>query len=122
MKTKSAKAKGRSLQNWTCKMVSAITGIKHGKDEDIEPRIMGCSGVDVILRNAAFEMFPFSIECKNQQRLNVHEAIKQAKANQIKGTDWLLITKRNRERPNVTLDAEAFFDIYGSIIDHTWKY
>ena len=121
MKTKSAKAKGRKLQQWVTQEISSITGIKAGKDCDIESRTMGISGPDIILRNAAWEMFPFSVECKNQERLNIREAIKQAKDNEIKGTNWLLVTKRNRECPIVHLDAEVFFEIMANYIDYVWK-
>lgn len=113
IKISSRKGKGRNLQKWVCKIISDIVGIPWGKDEDIEPRPMGQSGVDVILRGEAKNIFPFSIECKNQESWNVHKWIKQTKQNEKDGTDWLLVCKRNKSKPVVILDAETFFtDIY----------
>ena len=65
----SAKDKGRRLQQWTCEQISKITGIPWGYEDDkeIQPRIMGQKGVDVILRGDALSLFPFSIECKSMQ-------------------------------------------------------
>ncbi len=37
--------------------------------------------------------------------------IKQAKANQMEGTDWLLVVRKNRMEPIVVMDAERFFEL-----------
>ncbi|MFA5398089.1 MAG: hypothetical protein WC346_18900 [Methanogenium sp.] len=100
MKTRSCKAKGRKLQQWTASKVAEVTGLKVEKDGEIESRIMGASGVDVILRGEARRLFPWSIENKNQEALNIWTAISQAKSNQMSNTEWLLICKRNREDPS----------------------
>ena len=44
MKPQSAKAKGRTLQQWICKKISEFTGFPCGKDCPIESRPMGQSG------------------------------------------------------------------------------
>ena len=49
--------------------------------EDIESRSMGAGGEDLIMARAARQKFPFSIECKNVEKLNVWEAYNQAKEN-----------------------------------------
>lgn len=107
----SRKGKARELQKWVCKKISAITDIPWGKDEDIESREMGQSGVDVKLRGEAAKLFRFSIECKRQEQWSVSAWIEQTKENQKKDTDWLLFCKRNHENPVVIMDAEAFFKI-----------
>ncbi len=111
MKPASAKAKGRKLQQWVADHIGRITGLSVGPDEDIESRPMGQAGVDIRLSPAAREAFPFSIECKNQKRFAMVEFLKQARDNQVKGTDWLLVCKLPRDRPTVTMDAEEFFAI-----------
>ena len=73
---------------------------------------MGQSGTDVRMELAVLKEFPFSVECKAQESWGVHEWIKQAKDNQIEGTDWLLIAKRSRMDPVVIMDAEAFFELF----------
>ena len=42
---------------------------------------MGAGGEDVTMARAAREKFPFSIECKSVERLNVWDAYDQACAN-----------------------------------------
>jgi len=110
----SAKAKGRNLQKLVCKKISELLNIPWGYDDDmlIQPRIMGQSGVDVILRREALEKFPYSIECKSSQRINLLDTIKQVKNNQKKGTDWLLVLKKKElKTPIVCLDMNTFFDL-----------
>jgi hypothetical protein len=107
----SAKAKGRSLQQWTCKKISELLGIPWGKDELIASREASQTGTDVRLVGEAKERFPFSVECKWQESWSVPSWIRQAKSNQAKGTDWLLICKRSRENPVAIVDAERFFEL-----------
>jgi len=111
IKTSSAKQKGRSLQQWTCQKISDLLGIPWGKDEMIASREASQSGTDVRLVGEVKERFPFSVECKWQETWNVIQWIKQAEDNRQEGTDWLLVMKKNRVRPVVTLDAEVFFEI-----------
>lgn len=75
----------------------------------IESRPMGQKGVDVRMESQVLKLFPFSVECKWQESWSVPAWIKQAIENMKKGTDWLLIIKRSRDRPVVVMDAEAFF-------------
>ncbi len=105
----SRKAKGRKLQQWVCQKISDLTGIPWGKDELIGSREMGQSGVDVKLIGIAKDQFPYSIECKWQESWKVPEWIKQAQANQKKGTEWLLVLRRKNEKEVVVMDAEVFF-------------
>jgi len=105
----SAKAKGRRLQQWMMRKISELTGIPCGKDELIASREMGQSGTDVRLIGKAQEAFPWSVECKYQETWSIPKWIKQAKENQKKGTDWLLVIKRNQHEPIIVFDAEVFF-------------
>jgi hypothetical protein len=107
----SAKAKGRRLQQWVCQQISDFLGIPWGKDELIASREMGQNGVDVRLVGEAKERFPFSVECKAQETWSIPAWIKQAKANQLEGTNWLLVAKRNRMEPVVIIEAETFFQL-----------
>jgi hypothetical protein len=115
--TASRKAKGRKLQNLIAKMISELLEIPCGKDKDIQGREMGQSGTDVKLYGKALELFPFSIECKNQETWSIPAWIRQAKENEIEETDWLLFCKRNRDVPIVILDAELFFKLYKKILE-----
>ena len=70
MKTSSAKAKGRKLQQWMRNLLIEKLDVH---PEDIESRSMGAGGEDLIMARAAREKFPLSIECKNQEKVNVWE-------------------------------------------------
>jgi len=112
MKTASCKAKARKLQQHVCQKIADLLNMKWGKDEMIASREMGQSGVDVRLVGKARELFPYAVECKWQEKINIWAAIKQAKENCDEDLpDWLLFIKRNREEPYVILDMELFFTL-----------
>ena len=106
MKTSSAKAKGRRLQQ---KFMQLLIEKLEIDPEDIESRSMGAGGEDLIMSKAARSKFPFSVECKNQERLNVWSAWEQANDN--KGIyDPLVVIKKNGVDPLVVLDAKVFME------------
>ena len=72
---------------------------------------MGQSGTDVRLIGEALKRFPFSIETKCQETWSMNQFIQQAKANQMDSTDWLLIVKKNHDKPVVVMDADSFFNL-----------
>ena len=102
MKTASAKAKGRRLQQWVAKML-----VEHlGADaEDLESRPMGSSGEDIIMGKLTRQKFPYSVECKNQEAVNVWKAYEQAESNS-KQYEPVVVIKRNQHKPLVVVDAE----------------
>ena len=104
MKVQSAKAKGRRLQQWVRDMLIELLEVH---PEDVESRSMGAGGEDIIMARAARQKFPFSVECKNTEKLNVWDAYDQACAN---SGDYepILFIKKNGRRPLVVLDAENF--------------
>jgi|TARA_X000001316_G_C922075_1_gene36871 hypothetical protein len=108
VKTQSAKAKGRRLQQWFRNLLIEKLEIH---PEDIESRSMGASGEDLIMARAAREKFDYSIECKNVEKLNVWEAYEQAKSN---SGDYepIVIMKKNGKTPLVVLDAEYFVQLH----------
>ena len=75
--------------------------------EDIESRSMGAGGEDLIMARDARRKFPFSIECKNVEKLNVWNAYEQATANSG-DNEPILFMKKNRKKPLVVVDAEWF--------------
>ena len=79
--------------------------------EDIESRSMGAGGEDLIMARAARAKFPMSIECKNQEKVNVWESYKQAEDNSGK-YEPVVIIKRNKSKPLVVVDAEYFVSLF----------
>ena len=106
MKTQSRKAKGRRLQQKFMQLLIEKLDID---PEDIESRSMGAAGEDLIMSKAARDKFPYSIECKNQERLNIWQAWEQANNN--KGIyEPMLVIKKNGTSPLVVLNAENFLE------------
>jgi len=114
MRPQSAKAKGRRLQQQFRDLLIEKLDIH---PEDIESRSMGAGGEDLVMARAAREKFPFSIECKNVEKLNVWEAYNQAKENSIPSRlsgnayEPLVVMKKNNHKALVVLDAEKFVEI-----------
>jgi hypothetical protein len=104
MRPQSAKAKGRRLQQWVRDQLIEQLEVH---PEDIESRSMGAGGEDLIMARDARSKFPFSIECKNQEKLNIWDAYDQACAN---SGDYepVVFIKKNGKKPLVVLDAEYF--------------
>ena len=107
MKTQSAKAKGRKLQQWVRDQIIEQLEVH---PEDIESRSMGAGGEDLIMARAARQKFPFSVECKNVEKLNVWEAYEQAKAN-CYDYEPLVVMKKNQKKPLVVIDANYFISL-----------
>ena len=109
MKTSSAKAKGRRFQPWVSDLL--IEDLD-SHPEDIESRSMGAGGEDLIMARAARSKFPYSIECKNQEKVNVWKSYEQAEAN---SGDYepILFMKKNNSKPLVVVDAEYFIRLHG---------
>ena len=108
MKTRSAKAKVRRLQTKIRDLL--LEEFKELEPDDIRPAIMGETGEDIKLSPAARRKIPYSFECKNQEKLNIWESLKQAEEN---SGDYppILIFKRNRSKTYVTLDLEEFLKL-----------
>ena len=109
MKKSSAKAKGRRLQQWTRdRLIEEL----HVHPEDIESRSMGAGGEDLIMARAAREKFPYSVECKNQEKVNIWKAYEQCDANS-KDYEPVVVIKKNNFKPLVVVDADYFIKLHG---------
>ena len=105
MKTSSAKAKGRRLQQWLRdELLGLFTNLE---PDDVKSTGMGQGGEDVQLSPAARKLIPLRFECKNVEKLNVWAAYEQACAHTGKG-EPALIMKRNHKSPLVVVDAAWF--------------
>jgi len=106
MKPASIKNKGRLLQKWVVYQIlsrfSALT------EDDVTSRSMGAGGEDVLLSPKARSKFPFSIECKNTQRINLYKFYEQAVQNSKDSHEPLLIVKSNGKKPLAVVDCEWF--------------
>ena len=108
MKPASAKNKGRVLQKWMRDLIlETFTDLEM---DDVRSTSSGCGGEDLQLSPAARRHFPYSVEAKNVEKLNVWEAYGQAAANSG-NHEPLLVMKKNHKKPLVVMDAEAFMEL-----------
>lgn len=111
MKTSSCKAKCRRLQD-------AVRGrlLKWApvlEPEDIKCAIMGEAGTDLHFSPRAKEVIGLgSCECKNQEKLNIWGALKQAKDHSKKHKGrWAVFFKRNNTDIYVVMELEQFLEM-----------
>lgn len=108
MNIRSAKAKGRRCSEEVKNLL-----LRFGRflfEDDIQVTPASVPGPDLHLSPMAQKSFPFAIECKNVEKINLWESLKQAenhaktRMNQIP----ILFFKRNKSELYVALKAEDF--------------
>ena len=109
MKPRSAKNKGKRLQNTVRDLILEKFNSKLEPD-DVRSITMGESGEDILLSPAARRVFPFSIECKNQEKLNIWSSLEQAEGNSGNHPP-LLIFKRNRSKTYAVLEFDELLKL-----------
>ena len=109
MRPSSAKAKGRRLQNQIRDLI--LENFPQLHPDDVRGAIMGESGEDIKLSPAARNLFPYSVEAKNQEKLNIWSALDQAEQNAREDSTPILFFKRNRSKLYVTFEAEHLFEL-----------
>ena len=105
---KSAKAKGRRLQNLVRDLLRSAFSFLH--EDDIKSQTMGMVGEDVVLSPLARQSIPYSFECKNVERLSVWDAIDQSKSNCEERVPVVVI-KKNRRNPYAIIPLEEFISL-----------
>ena len=108
MKSRSAKNKGKRLQNNVRDLL--LETFNQLEPDDIKSAIMGESGEDIKLSPAARKLIPYSFECKNQEALNIWSSLEQAETN-AGDHDPVLIFKRNRTKTYAVIDIKKFIEL-----------
>jgi len=108
MKTRSAKNKGKRLQNDVRDLI--LETFTELEPDDVRSTTMGDSGEDVLLSPAARKLFPFSVECKNQEKLNIWSSLQQAEDNAGEHIP-LVVFKRNRSKTYVAFELDKLMEI-----------
>ena len=108
MKTRSAKSKGRRLQNLLVQRL--LETFPHFKPADLRPALMSEGGMDVKLSTAARSNIPYAFEAKNREAINMWESIKQAEANanQENLTPAVVISRNRLPEPYVAVPLKVF--------------
>ena len=108
MKPRSAKNKGKRLQNKIRDLI--LEKFDSLEPDDVRSITMGDSGEDILLSPAARRLFPFSVECKNQEKLNIWSALEQAEDNSGNHTP-LVVFKRNRTKTYAVLEFDKLLEL-----------
>jgi len=105
MNTASRKAKGRRLQQYVRdKLLEYFPNLT---ERDVKSTPMGVSGEDIWLSESANSIFPYSIECKNHERINIWDAIKKTEQTNRR-EKGVLVFKRNKSKVYCVLEFEEF--------------
>ena len=107
MKPSSAKAKGRNFQNKVREMIMDKLGIN---EHDIKTAVMGESGMDIILSKAGRDTFPYAVECKKVERINIWQCYEQACENSDDLTP-LLVFSKNHSKVMVCFEFKDLLDL-----------
>ena len=108
MKPRSAKNKGKRLQNKVRDLI--LEKFDKLEPDDVRSITMGDSGEDILLSPVARRLFPFSVECKNQEKLNIWSALEQAEINSDKHAP-LVVFKRNRSKTYAVLEFDKLLEL-----------
>ena len=115
MNPKSGKAKGRRLQNYVRDKLREVyiklwTKAPKLEPDDIKSQTMGMGGEDIVLSPAARKLIPYSFECKNKERLNIWQSIKQCEENS-NGSIPVVVIKRNRSKIYAIMEFDEWLEI-----------
>ena len=110
MKPSSAKQKGRVLQQRTRDLF--LNAAPDLDNKDIRSVPMGVSGEDLWMSSKAEEIYPYSVECKNVEKLNIWQAINQARDEARKnGKTPMVVFTKNHEDTYVAIPIEEFLEL-----------
>lgn len=107
LKPSSAKAKGRTFQQWVQKHI--LTTFLTLEPDDVKSTSMGAGGEDVQLSPAARKLVPYQIECKSKATSQIHTYYEQAASHG--DHEPLVLVKQDRKKPLAVVDAVHFFQL-----------
>ena len=110
MKTQSAKAKGRKFQQHVRDRI--LVHFPELTSMDVRSTSMGASGADILFSKKAADALPLYIECKNQEKLNIWEALAQAEAG-ADGSPYkpVVAFKRNKSKSYICVELDSFLEM-----------
>jgi hypothetical protein len=107
MKTSSAKAKGRLLQQLVAKKLRE--SFPQFTELDISSTSMGVSGEDVKLSQPAKNLLKIQVECKNRAKIAVYQDYAQAKTHG--NVEPVVVLKQNHSKPLALVDLDYFIQL-----------
>jgi hypothetical protein len=109
IKSRSCKNKGKRLQKEIVDII--LQKYPQLNPDDVKSNVGSESGVDIQLSTAAKNLFPYSIEAKNQETTKIWAWLEQTERNCHPNTAPLLIFRRNRSKTYVTLNIDDFMNL-----------
>jgi hypothetical protein len=109
LSTRSAKAKGRRLQDSLREQI--LHTFPTIPPEDVKTAIMGESGLDIRLSSQAKQIIPVGFECKNVEKINIWKALEQAEDGVKKDGSNLnpcVVFKKNRSKTYACIELDFF--------------
>lgn len=110
MKPSSAKNKGRKFQQECGGDV-----LEHHPSlttRDVVSRSMGAGGSDLMLSEAAVQVFPYNVECKSLKAIGkVYDFYEQACAHNTDGLEPLVMCKANSSLPLCIVSRSHFLEL-----------
>jgi hypothetical protein len=124
IKTASAKAKGRRLQQEVAALILATFPAL--EPDDARSTSMGAGGEDVQLSPAARRMFPFTVECKQRDKHAVYAFYDQASAHGKReratgkpGYEPLVVVRADGRKALAVVDLNFFLKMAENLLTHT---
>lgn len=110
MKTRSAKAKGKSLERLIAnKILDKFPELVYGTDVRIT--IGQEHGEDVKLSRKASTLVPLKIEAKSRATMAIYTYYEQAKGHPGEHLEPCVIIKMNRKQPLIVINLDYFLDM-----------
>ena len=108
MRPQSAKSKGRRFQQY-CRDI-LLKAADSLEPDDIRSTSMGAAGEDILFSPAARRVYPYSVECKNVEKLSIWGAIEQAVENCGKYIPVVMF-KKNNHRAWIAIPLDSYMEI-----------
>jgi hypothetical protein len=109
MNIRSAKQKGRRLSQLVADTLHKWA--PDLRDGDIAVTPASVAGPDVQLSPAAKEIYPYAIECKNVEKIQLWPSYEQACTHVKKDEIPVLVVSKNRSKVLVVLELEHFMKL-----------
>jgi hypothetical protein len=115
MKPRSAKNKG---QGFTKEVQTKICETLQLNPDDVRVVPAGVKGMDLWLSQRAQIDFPFAVECKRQEKIQIWACLEQADSNRTDTLHPMLVFRRNRSKTWACLELETVLKMCKIICDH----
>ena len=103
----SRKSKGRNFQKIVMEKIKKALNLS---DNDIRTVPSSVQGVDIWLSEETAKIFPFAVECKRAEKLDLWGAIEQSETN-ANNLNPCVVFKRNRGKIYITLEFDKFLEL-----------